>query len=167
MTGDERLRWSLEILSYLVVVLGVPVAVYQHVIAKRAERLDRERTIFEAAWTSYVDFERLCLEYPDLDVFDVPDAEPVALTPLQRKQELIALSMLFSVFERAFLLYAERPTAASGRQWREWEVHIDGYLCRENVLRAWRIGESDYDPRFTAYVQERLRQLQRTDFLLS
>ena len=74
MTGDERLRWSLEILSYLVLILGVPVAVYQHVVAKRAERVDPER----------------------------------------------------AVFDRAYLLYSERLTAASGRQWREWEVHIDG-----------------------------------------
>jgi hypothetical protein len=159
-----RLTAIFEFVSYVVVVLGVPTGLYQYVQAKARERAEREIRTFDAVSASYVEFLRLCLEHPELDVFDLPDDHPVAPTPLQAKQELIAFAILFSIFERAYLLYAEHPTAITEGQWRGWDVHIRGYFRRANFRKAWGLGSSSYDPRFTAYMQQ-VEQHVRSDEL--
>ncbi len=158
MPDLSRLTEVLELASYVVVVLGVPTGIFQYVQAKRREREDRERQIFDAVSASYVEFQHLCLERPYLDVFDIPDERPVSLTPLQEKEELIAFGVLFSIFERAYLLYSGHPTPVTSGQWREWDAHIRGYYQRANFRRAWRQGASSYDPRFVAYMEGIERQ---------
>lgn len=154
-----RVNSVFELISYLVVVLGVPTGLYQYVMAKRREREDRELRIFDAVNASYLEFQRLCLEFPHLDVFDIPDDAPAALTPLQVKEELVAFSVLFSIFERAYLLYADHPTRITEGQWQGWHAHICGYFRRANFRRAWSLGASSYDPRFNAYMLKVERQL--------
>jgi len=154
MPDLPRLTEILELASSVVVVLGVPTGLYQYVQAKRREREDRERHVFDAVSASYVEFQQICLERPYLDVFDIPDDHPVELTPEQAKEELIAFAVLFSIFERAFLLYADHPTRVTEGQWWEWDAHIRGYFQRANFRRAWSLGGSSYDPRFNAYMAE-------------
>lgn len=150
---------TLELASYVVVVLGVPTGIFQYVQAKRREREDRERHIFDAISASYVEFQHLCLERPWLDVFDIPDEQPATLTPLQQKEEAIAFAVLLSIFERAYLLHSEHPSPITSGQWREWDAHIRGYFQRANFRRAWRQGSSSYDPRFVTYME----QIERED----
>src|SRR3712207_5376257 len=100
-----------------------------------------------------MEFQHLCLEHPHLDLFELPDAAPVDLTPLQRKQEAVACSMLFAIFERAYLVYAERPTRVTSAQWRGWDQLIPVYFARVPVRRAWGLVDGDYDPRFEAYLR--------------
>jgi hypothetical protein len=154
----SRLAEVFELASYVVVVLGVPTGVFQYVRTQRREREDHERQIFDAVSASYVEFQQLCLERPYLDVFDIPDERPVSLTPLQEKEEIIAFAVLFSIFERASLLYSDHPTRLTSGQWREWDTHIRGYFRRANFRRAWRQGSSSYDPRFVAYMEGIERQ---------
>jgi hypothetical protein len=149
----QELRDVGELLSYLVVVLGVPWGLVQYGRATAREREEREWRAYDSAWASYMEFQRLCLEYPYLDLFDVPDALPVELTPLQQKQEAVACSMLFSIFERAYLVYAEHPTRITAAQWRGWDQHIRTYFARAPVRRAWRLVDGSYDPRFEDYLR--------------
>jgi len=142
-----------ELLSYIVVVLGVPWGLLQYHQAKAREQEEREWRAYDGAWAAYMEFQRLCLEHPHLDLFGLPDAAPMELTPLQQKQETIACTMLFSVFERAYLVYAERPTRATAAQWRGWDQLIGGYFTRAAVRRAWQSVEGGYDPRFEAYLR--------------
>jgi hypothetical protein len=122
--------------------------------AKRREREEQERRVFDAVSASYVEFQQLCLERPYLDVFDIPDEHPVTLTPTQAKEELIAFAVLFSIFERAYLLYADRPTPIMDAQRREWDTHIREYFRCPNFRRAWTLGASSYDPRFVTYMSD-------------
>lgn len=159
MPDLSRLSRILEFIYYVVIVLGVPTGLYQYIQAKRREREDWERHIFDEVSASYIAFQQLCLERPYLDVFDIPDERPVELTPLQAKEEMIAFTVLLSIFERAYLLYSEHPTPITAAQGREWDVHIRGYFERPNFRHAWQVGASSYDPRFVAYIDEIERQL--------
>jgi hypothetical protein len=142
-----------ELTSYIVVVLGVPIGLFQYHQAKVRERQEREARVFDAVSASYLDFQRTCLQYPFLDVFDIPDASPTALSPAQQKEELIAFAMLFSIFERAYLLYLANQTPVTEAQWQGWDQHVRGYFRRENFRRAWHTGEGSYDPRFNEYMR--------------
>lgn len=163
MPDLSRLTEILELASYIVVVLGVPTGIFQYVRANQHEREDRERLVFDSVSASYIEFQHLCLERPYLDVFDIPDEDPVPLTPLQQKEELIAFSVLFSIFERAYLLYTDHPTQITSGQWQEWDTHICSYFQRANVRRAWNKGASSYDPRFVAFMADVVRQTQVID----
>lgn len=163
MPSMSTLTELFELASSVVVVLGVPVGVSQYIRAKRHEREDRERHIFDAVSASYIDFQQLCIDRPYLDVFDIPDEHPARLTPSQAKEELIAFAVLFSIFERAYLLYAGHRTPTTTGQWREWDTHIRGYFQRANARRAWGLGASSYDPRFTAYIDRVLRETSALD----
>ena len=57
----------------------------------------------------------------------------------------------------AYLLYAGHQTPTTTGQWREWDTHIRSYFQRANARRAWGLGASSYDPRFTAYIDRVLR----------
>lgn len=149
----QQVKDLFELASYIVVVLGVPTGLFQYYRAQVRERQEREARVFDAVSASYLDFQRMCLQYPYLDVFDIPDTSPVQLTPSQQKEELIAYSILFSIFERAYLLYLANRTPVTEGQWQGWDQHIRGYFRRENFRRAWRAGEGSYDPRFNEYMR--------------
>ena len=142
-----------ELASYIVVVLGVPIGLFQYYQSKVRERQERESRVFDAVSASYLDFQRTCLQYPYLDVFDIPDAAPATLTPAQQKEELIAFAILFSIFERAYLLYVANQTPITEAQWQGWDQHMRGYFRRANFRRAWHTGDGSYDPRFNEYMR--------------
>lgn len=149
----EQIRSFFELVYYITVVLGVPVGVVQYIRTSAKERADREARIYDAVWASYIDYQRLSLQYPYLDVFEVPDEQPAPLTPSQAKEERVVLFILFSIFERAYLVYRDHPTPVTEAQWRGWDAHIRTYFRRANVRRAWSLGESTSDPRFSAYMR--------------
>src|SRR5687768_10589259 len=123
----EQFTSVLELASYIVVVLGVPLGLYQYYRATVRERQEREARVYDAVSASYLDFQRTCLQYPYLDVFDIPDSSPAPLTPTQQKEELIAFSILFAIFERAYLLHLQNKTAITHAQWRGWDQHVRNY----------------------------------------
>ena len=163
MPDLSRLTEILELASYVVVILGVPTGIFQYVRSSRQERRERERQVLDAVSASYIEFLHLCLDRPYLDVFDIPDEDPQPLTPVQQKEELIAFAVLFSIFERAYLLHTDPPTRITSGQWREWETHIRGYFQRANVRRAWSMGASSYDPRFVDFMAGIEREIRVSD----
>ncbi|MEQ9563955.1 MAG: hypothetical protein RLN69_15650, partial [Woeseiaceae bacterium] len=55
-----------ELLSYVVTVLGLPLAMAVFLYEKRKERIAEEEEVYAALANSYQDFLRLALENPDL-----------------------------------------------------------------------------------------------------
>ena len=102
---QNLVEWKdvLESLSYLIVIASIPTAILSYIITNKKEREDREFGTFDSLDDKFIEFQLLCLEKPYLNIFDVEDEHPVALTPLQKKEELIAYSVLFAIFERAFV----------------------------------------------------------------
>src|SRR5688500_710029 len=89
---------ELDALARLIVLIGVPTGLLQFYLKTRKERHDREYGTYNALDEKYLEFQRLCLDKPRLDVFDIPDPTPVDLTSEEKKQELVAFTLLFSIF---------------------------------------------------------------------
>jgi len=66
--GVASIKDLAELLSYLVVIIGIPVAIVQYVRAVRSEQKSREDATYDAVENKFIEFQRLCLEYPRLDV---------------------------------------------------------------------------------------------------
>ena len=148
----------LEAGSYATILLGLPVAIWQFIRSTRKEESDREYGTYNALDEKYIEFQRLCLEHSNLDIFDIPDAGAMSKKDIDKKQELIAFTMLFSIFERAYLMYYEQDNDLKARQWTGWHEYIIDYCKRENFRVAWEISGKTFDTQYQSFMQNLLDQ---------
>jgi hypothetical protein len=153
----EDLADLLEVVSQCIVVIGFPLALVQYYLATRKEQKDREYGTYNALDDKYIAYQELCLEHPDLDVWDVPDVSPPnSQTPNPQtpklKQERQLFTILFSIFERAFLMYADMSTEVKKTQWSGWDGYIKSYCKRQNFRDAWKVSGSTFDTKFEKYM---------------
>ena len=151
----------LEGLSNIVVILGLPIAFIQFVRTKRKEQHDREYVTYDAIDDKYLEFQKLCLEHIDLDVWDFPEKTSKPLDKRQEKQQLIIFTMLICLFERVYLLYSDQTTNIKQRQWAGWDNFIKRYCERENFLRAWEIIGVTYDTDFESYMRATIHEVSK------
>jgi hypothetical protein len=153
----------LEALSYLTVIISLPLALYQYRKITAKEQSDREYGTYNALDEKYLEFLEMCYENPRLDIFDVTDSSPQTLNDLEEKQELVAFTMLFSVFERAFLMYHDQSNVVRTRQWTGWHEYIQQYCTRANFRAAWAVSGSTFDSGFQEFMQRELENLERAN----
>jgi hypothetical protein len=172
-------------IDHFIVILGVPAAVIGYFRSRARDRDEaekarlareaetqarikeiaaREIATYTALDDKYLEFERLCFQSPSLDVFDVPDAAPASPepTPMQKKRELVAFTMLFSLFERAYFMYQHQTSDLRRAQWTGWDEFIAGYCKRANFQAAWKTSGSTFDSHFQKYMQEKIEDGHRT-----
>jgi hypothetical protein len=147
------MEW-LEIITKFIVIIGVPVGVIQYIITKRKERRDREYLIYDAMDEKYIEFQKLCLDHPDLDVSDVPNTAPTVLNPAQQKEELVIFTILCSIFERAYLLYNDGSSTIKKEQWSGWYDYIKQYCQRNNFKQAWQKTGKTFDTNFQDFMKK-------------
>ena len=148
----------LECLSYLTILLGFPIAIYQFRRSALKEELDREYGTYNALDEKYLEFQQLCLLNPRLDIFDIQDGQATTLTPEEEKKEIIAFTMLFSIFERSFLMYSDQDTEIKLRQWSGWREYILGYCKRDNFRKAWAISGQTFDTNYQEFMDQLLKE---------
>jgi hypothetical protein len=146
-----------SIMANLALILSLPIALYQIIRALRIEQREREQQVYNALDDKYIEFMSLCLQHSYLDIFDIPDKEPVVLTPKQKKEELIAFTMLISIFERAYLMYHDQNNRMIKIQWMGWDEYIREYCKRENFQYAWTLMGGTFDRRFEQYMSESIK----------
>jgi hypothetical protein len=158
----QKLKNVLQLLYHISILFGIPVGLFQYYRTVKKEQQDREYGTYNALDEKYLEFQELCLKQPHLDVFDIPDSAPSPLTEEQKKQELIAFTILFSIFERAYLMYRDQSKTIREEQWSGWRDYIAGYCKRKNFKKAWDISGRTFDASFQKYMDERLKEAQLT-----
>lgn len=151
---NQQVLDYLQAITNLFVILGLPVAFIQYKVTKRKEKRDREYGTYNALDEKYLEYQQLCLQYPYLNIFDIPDKKPATLNEEQKKEELILFTMLFSIFERAYLLYTDHYSHIKKKQWIGWDTYIKSYCERDNFLSAWKISGSTFDTEFEKYMTD-------------
>ncbi len=125
---------SWELLSYIVTVIGLPLAIFVFLYEQRKERENEDEEVYQLVSDNYQDFLRIALENPDLRLFSAEAVE--GLSDEQKERQLIIFTMLMSLFERAYLLlYDENMTPKQARRWNSWEDFIIEW-CRKPHFRA-------------------------------
>ncbi len=142
-----------ELLSYVVTVVGLPLAIFVFLFEQRKERDNEEEEVYQLLSDSYQDFLRIALANPDLRLF--AETGTPALSIEQRERMVIVFNMLISLFERAYLLlYEEGMNDRQLRRWRSWEDYMREWCQRADfraLLPKLLQGE---DPAFVAYIQQ-------------
>lgn len=144
-----------ELLSYVVTVIGLPLAIVVFIYEQRKERDNEEQAVYQLLSDNYQDFLKITLAHPDLGLFSLGPTP--ALNEQQKERMVIIFSMLVSLFERAYLLlYEENLTPKQLRRWRSWDDYMREWCQREDfraLLPALLRGE---DPAFVEYLNSLL-----------
>ena len=142
-----------ELLSYVVTVIGLPLAISVFVFEQRKERNNEEEEVYQLLSDNYQEFLKIALEHPDLRLF--ASEETAALSVEQRERMFIIFSMLISLFERAYLLlYEDDMTEKQLRRWRSWEDYMGEWCNRADFRSLLPVLLRGEDPEFSDYIQK-------------
>lgn len=139
-------------LSYVVTVIGFPLAIAVFLYEKRKERANEEEEVFELLSASYQDFLKLALENPDLRLLS--KARTRDMTDEQKERMRAIFGLLIALFERAYLLlYDRRLRGKQARRWRSWEDFMQEWCERDDFREALPELLRGEDPEFAAYIR--------------
>lgn len=141
-----------EQLSYVVTVVGLPLAIAVYLLDQRRERQNEEEEIYQRLSDEYAEFCKLIIDNADLRLRTQKDTPPT-LTPEQEERRLILFEMLVALFERAYILvYEDDMSKQQRRLWQSWEDYMRDWCEREDfcaMLPRLLTGE---DEDFSAYI---------------
>lgn len=125
-----------EMLSYIVTVIGLPLAIAVFVIEQRKERQNDEEEIFQRLSDEYREFLKLVLDNSDLQLLR-REAVRHDFTEEQKERRLAIFGILISLFERAYLLvYEENMDKQARRLWQSWEDYMREWVRRSDFRAA-------------------------------
>src|SRR5690606_15891553 len=128
----ETATW--ELLSYVVTVIGLPLAIAVFTIEQRKQRANEENEIQQLLSDSYADFLKVVIENADLRLMSELSAPNY--TGEQKERALALYSILVSLFERAYIMvHVPERAGRRARLWRSWE-DIMREWCRREDFRA-------------------------------
>jgi hypothetical protein len=151
----DQISQYLEIATFIITIMGVPAAIFLYLKEQHQQRVEREYGTFDALDEKYIEIQQLCLEYPELDVFDSPYESPKELSEEEKKQEEAILLIRISIFERAYLMYNRTSSKAKLGQWEGWELEIKEWFQRKNFEYVW----SEHGPYFDKSFYEHFNSL--------
>ncbi len=146
-----------ELLSYVVTVVGLPLAIFVFLFNERKERENEEEAVYQLLSDNYQEFLKVALDNPDLRLFSTE--ERVGLTPEQEERQLIIFKMLVSLFERAYLLlYEDDMSGRQRRRWSSWEDYMHEWCGRADFREALPTLLRGEDPDFARYITRLLER---------
>ena len=141
-----------ELMSYVVTVIGLPLAIFTFWQQQRKERENEEEDTYQLLSVAYTDFLKLVMENPDLQLRSRRAAPQ--LTDEQRKRRQVVFEMLVSLFERAYLLaYDDHMTEKQRRRWHSWDDYMSEWCRRPDFCTMLPQLLEGEDPDFAACIQ--------------
>ncbi len=120
----------LEALSYVVTILGFPIAILVFLYEHRRRLGNEENELHRHLSEEYDNFLRLVLDNADLLLLRASNAPP-GLSDEQLERRDIIYRMLVSLFEKAYIiLYSENMKLDARRRWMSWEDDMAEW-CRK------------------------------------
>lgn len=141
-----------ELASYIVTVVGLPLAIAVFLFEQRKERENEDEEAYQLLSDAYTDFLKLVLANPDLQLrtrTHIPN-----LNADQRERMMVLYEILIALFERAYLLaYDEDMPAKKRRRWLSWEDYMKEWCSHadfKDALDSLLVGE---DADFAVYIR--------------
>lgn len=155
----ESVKDVAQIVYYLTLSIAGPLALMEYFKAKKRDRLANEYKIYDELNNRFFEYQKIALEYYDLDILDVPNSDPSLSFDKKRKQEMVAYSILFSLFERAYLMFQHQAESFQLRQWSGWKHFLNDFIRREAVRTAWQLSKGTYDTGFQQFMDGRIAEV--------
>jgi hypothetical protein len=156
----------LTALADLSFIIYIPLVLFELRQSYRAGLRERERElaarkdeIYNRLIERYVDWQKLCLQYIDLDIADYAGEPARDLTPREAKEEQLALGILVELFEQAFLAYLDAPNDLRANEWKGWELYIEDYCRKPNFQKVWAVSRPTMDLRFVEFMNAKIEEV--------
>jgi len=151
-TGIDWREWW-EIASYVVTVIGLPLAIWVFVIEQKKERQNDDDEVYQELSAEYTEFLKLVLQHADLRLMS--PASTGELSEEQRERRSVLFSILISLFERAYLLvYEDEMSKQQTRLWQSWEDYMREWCRRAEFREALPKLLEGEDPDFVAHITQ-------------
>jgi hypothetical protein len=72
---------------------------------------------------------------------------------------MVAYAILFSLFERAFLMFSLQTELFRNKQWSGWKFFLNDMIRRESVRTAWQLSKETYDTDFQKFMDRKIAEL--------
>ena len=145
---------TMELASYFVTVVGLPVAVLIFVWEQRKERQNEDEEIFQRLSDEYREFLKLVLDNADLHLLR-RESSRVDFTEEQKERRIAIFGILISLFERAYLLvYEEKMDKQTRRMWQSWEDYMREWVRRAEFREALPTLLEGEDDEFQAHMRK-------------
>ena len=155
------LRDVLEILSYLVTIVALPLAIVTFVLEQRKERLNEEEEIYQRLSDEYREFLKLVLDNSDLHLLR-RDGARLEFTADQKERRHAIFGILVALFERAYLLvYEPKMDKQTRRMWQSWEDYMREWVRRPDFRDSLTTHLEGEDEEFTHYISELMNEEQK------
>ena len=142
-----------ELLSYIVTVVGLPLAILVYLFEQHKERRNDENDVYERLSRNYQDFLQLALDNPDLKLLS--QSHTPNLGPEQQERMQAIFAMLIALFERAYLLlYDNNLRGNELRRWRSWEDFMQEWCLRDDFRDSLPNHIRGEDPEFADYIKD-------------
>lgn len=152
VAGSKMNLETWELMSYVVTVVGLPLAILVFLYEQKKERENEEEEVYQLLSDNYQEFLRIALEHPDLHLY-TKEFTP-ELSGEQRERMLILFSMLISLFERSYLLlYEEGMVPKKARRWSSWEDYMVEWCERDDFRQLLPELLRGEDPEFVSYIR--------------
>ncbi|MFP5409940.1 MAG: hypothetical protein ACLGG6_03105 [Gammaproteobacteria bacterium] len=147
----SAMEW-LEAASYLVTIVGLPLAIAVFVHERRRERQNDEEELFLRLSDEYSDFMRLVIANADLQLLTPAPRGELSEEQQERKQALFAI--LVALFERAYVLvYEDDMSRQQARLWQSWADYMHEWCQRADFRTALPGLLQGEDPGFVATIR--------------
>ena len=144
---------TMELVSYIVTIVGLPLAIVTFVWQQRQERRNEEEEIFQRLSDEYREFLKLVLDNADLHLLR-REGSRAELTEEQKERRLAIFGILVSLFERAYLLvYEEEMDKQTRRMWQSWEDYMREWVRRTDFRGALPDLLEGEDEEFQRYIR--------------
>ncbi len=144
----------LEALSYIVTILGFPVAIFVFVYEHRRRLANEESELHRNLSEEYDNFLRLVLDNADLLLLK-RSGPPPTFTEEQSERKDILFRMLVSLFEKAYIiLYDINMKRDARRRWLSWEDDMREWCRRDDFRTALPALLEGEDDEFSRHIQE-------------
>jgi len=144
---------TMELLSYVVTIVGLPLAIVTYVLEQRRERRNEQEEIFQRLSDEYREFLKLVLDNSDLHLLRREGAGE-NLAEEQKERRLAIFGILVSLFERAYLLvYEDDMDKQTRRMWQSWEDYMREWVRRVEFRDSLSVHLEGEDEEFTQYIR--------------
>lgn len=153
MLAEMDILQIFELLSYVVTIVGLPLAIVSYLMEKKKERQNDDEEIFQRLSDEYREFLKLVLDNADLKLLRTEGAR-MEFTEEQKERRTAIFGILISLFERAYLLvYEEEMDKKSQRLWLSWEDYMREWVRRADFRASFDTLLEGEDEEFIAHLK--------------
>lgn len=161
MEGDVVTDWDianwLQLLANISTFLGFPVAILVFAYSVKVAVRDRELGTYSSLDDKYLDYLRLCIEHPKLNLYYI-EAQDMELSATEQTARYALFETLVTLMERAFLLYSDHSEEVRKRQWAGWDEYCSDWARQARFQRLWDKLGTQFDSRFVEYMDKKVAE---------